>query len=411
MFMGSGQPGRPVDSSPLFGSWMLVIRRLVIKNYRSVTDLSLDLNESVVALVGKNGVGKTNLLKAVIQAASACGGESPVLHEPLEPRNYKAPSELEIEFEIAQGVFRYRTRRTYPWWNERGTDVQESLYHDGQLLLTRDNATVTTHGEAGTRSTKVGELGAVAALLQLLPPGDEIWPVLHAVQTFAKSVRYYSLQLRFTETMQDSPLIITASEYQRWKANAARAGTEDLVQMRLIDLSLEQPERFQELLELLGENGLCVISKISVETLRTQESPNAEVTYHVLFYPGPGLAGHGRPFYFHHLSAGTWRIVRILTHWIYDDASTMLLEQPEDSVHFGLVEKLIDLLRNSADRVQLICTTHSAHVVNTIGARGVRLVASKSGVTSARALTADEIESSETYESDSGTLFEYLSEL
>jgi len=47
-----------------------------IKNFRSCEDVRLRLGEPVVALLGKNGAGKTNVLHAVQLATDLYVGES-----------------------------------------------------------------------------------------------------------------------------------------------------------------------------------------------------------------------------------------------------------------------------------------------------------------------------------------------
>ena len=89
----------------------------------------------------------------------------------------------------------------------------------------------------------------------------------------------------------------------------------------------------------------------------------------------------------------------------------MLVEQPEDCIHAGLLGKVIDILRTYAGRTQLICTTHSPRVMNLVGAKGIRIVTAANGRTEVSELSPGEVEASQSYLADEGTLAEFLDTL
>ena len=78
-----------------------------INNFRSCEAVSLRLGEPVVALVGKNGVGKTNVLHGIQLAADLCVGE-PGASFGLAPRDRKQPSKFELRFSAGDHHYFYR---------------------------------------------------------------------------------------------------------------------------------------------------------------------------------------------------------------------------------------------------------------------------------------------------------------
>jgi predicted ATPase len=86
----------------------------------------------------------------------------------------------------------------------------------------------------------------------------------------------------------------------------------------------------------------------------------------------------------------------------------MLLEQPEDSIHSGLMKKLIGLLRSNVDPTQLVVATHSPSVFNRLSPEEVRLVTMSDGSTDARQLTQRELEAAEKFITAEGSLAEFL---
>ncbi len=86
----------------------------------------------------------------------------------------------------------------------------------------------------------------------------------------------------------------------------------------------------------------------------------------------------------------------------------MLLEQPEDSIHPGLLEKVVGILNRYASHTQVICTSHSPKVMNAIGPKGIRFVTAKSGTTIVRELSDNQMQAADTYLADSGMLSDFL---
>ena len=108
------------------------------------------------------------------------------------------------------------------------------------------------------------------------------------------------------------------------------------------------------------------------------------------------------------LSGGTRHALYLLLGLLYDANSTMLIEQPEDGIHPGLLAKLIDVLRVNADPAQIILASHSPVVLSNLAPADIRLVDIQDGATSVRALSLPEIERAKEYMQRDGTLAEFL---
>ena len=66
----------------------------------------------------------------------------------------------------------------------------------------------------------------------------------------------------------------------------------------------------------------------------------------------------------------------------------MLVEHPEDSIHQGLLRKLLGVLRTYSGQSQLILSSHSSVVFNTLDPRAIRLVTMEEGNTKVRSADA-----------------------
>ncbi|MBX3409557.1 MAG: ATP-binding protein [Phycisphaeraceae bacterium] len=402
-----------------------------IDNFRSCESVGFRLGEPVVALLGKNGAGKTNVLHAIQLAADLCVGEAE-LALALHLRENSKPVAFSLGFTINSHVYEYRTNQSPA--NSSSYVFEESLKKDNAYLFRRVGEDTHISFEGSTSVFRIGTRAVtLPALLTVLPENHSGVAELRPVADYLRSVRYYSLLRGFQEhfagtertTRSDrasgSSPYVELDVYEEWKADLAQGLSGRSVQLRLLHMFLEDTASFEELKTLLGENGLGLLADIRVEQVRThvmapsdkQEKPEdaSGDAYALSFIPCAGLAGAGRAFRYSGLSSGTLRILQLLTYLIFDKHSCMLLEQPEDSIHPGLLAKVIDILRTYSERTQLICTTHSPRVMNLVGPAGIRLVTAEGGSTKVGELSGENMRAVDNYMQDEGTLAEFLDTL
>ena len=102
------------------------------------------------------------------------------------------------------------------------------------------------------------------------------------------------------------------------------------------------------------------------------------------------------------------QVLYLLVALLFDRSSVMLVEQPEDGIHPGLLAKLIGLLRVNADPTQIVLTSHSPTVLSSLRPEDVRLVEMRDGSTQVRALTENEVQRAQEYMQREGSLAEFL---
>ena len=176
---------------------------------------------------------------------------------------------------------------------------------------------------------------------------------------------------------------------------------------------------FNEFQLLIGPEGLGILSQIHIFTgtpelhgIQSGSSTNGPTTkvYLPRFQPSAQMGGYNSNcwFAFSNLSAGTQRMIQIVVSLLFDKRSVMLIEQPEESIHPGLLRKLIDLLRSYSDRSQIIFATHSSQVLNMLRPEEVLMVTAPGGRTEARKLSPDEVSQAKRFLKNEGSLSEFL---
>jgi predicted ATPase len=84
--------------------------------------------------------------------------------------------------------------------------------------------------------------------------------------------------------------------------------------------------------------------------------------------------GRSRRFLARYMSDGTLRAFGILLALQAQQPSLLVVEEPEVAIHLGALQTLVDVLRQHSDATQVLLTTHSADIVDSLGIEALRVV-------------------------------------
>ncbi|NOS88859.1 MAG: AAA family ATPase [Methylococcaceae bacterium] len=371
-----------------------MLKRIHIRNFLSCEDTDIEL-DGVTALIGRNAAGKTNVLKAIEWWAQF--GVSKELCEyfstDLEPN-------FEIEFLIENELFKYELKTVA----ESAILLIENLscFINGnwQIIAERENEAFRHYNE-DFYLTLDSHVSMISALLSLMPK-NKINPALIRVYDYLRAIKYYVLDDVYENTVQNRySEHIDISSYKQWLAK--RNKTKPSLVMKLLYLWHEDKETLEELNALIGENGLNIVKHIDIEKhglgLKDEDSfftvnfvmVNSTVSYRQLSY-------------------GTQRVLAILLALLYDNCSTLLIEQPEDGIHSGLLKKLLPLCfeYGAAYNRQIIIATHSPDVINLVPPESIRLVRMTENGTKVSSLDAERLPFIYDYIKNEGALFDFI---
>ncbi|MDR8049891.1 AAA family ATPase [Burkholderia cenocepacia] len=375
-----------------------------IRNFGSCQDVHIsDISPSLL-FVGPNNAGKTTIMKAICWARDVAikGGSTPV-------RPFFTQSSVELNFSLADEKYRYcasaltkdiSAPMTAPYYEEVLSIVRED---EEEHLYTRSGEELISFFDGTEQIFSVQRLAGALTFLSSISP--ESTPRLRSIESFLNGIRYFAL-----DSISDDNgnwAVVSDHELQIWKAGGMPESEAGICMLKLVDLWLNDKDTFDELVTLLGPDHLNVIQNIDIEiTETTQKRSRKDGTidkrYYVYFDTEPGYA------YYEDLSFGTRRILHILIAMMYEENSVMLLEQPEDGIHPGLLYRLTSTLLSYVEPMQLILTTHSPAVINEVGAQNIRIIQSISGTTRAHALSGDELTRADEYVDATGQLADYI---
>lgn len=321
-------------------------------------------------------------------------------------RKLKGPS-----FESGHKAYRYRAETRVPRptsYDDVRIEIKEELHRfdTGALVMSRDNEVVRL---ADGAPIKIGiQSPAIPALLSLLAADEPNRRDLQDAFALLSTVRYYPLD---EPSHPESPYVIEPDAYAEWLAGyQANPASSHSVPMRLLHLYLAAPQTLEELRQIVGDNDLSILSRIEVQPFefpsrsKGSEASEKHVVYFVAFVP----AGSTESVDYNGLSLGTRRVLRIIASALLDQSTVMLTEQPEDSIHSGLMKKVIGFLRQYSARTQIIMASHSANVFNKMQPEEIRIVYLADGQTRVRALTQKELAAASRYVHDEGPLSEFI---
>jgi len=380
-----------------------MLKRFRVQGFRSCQDVTLDNLGYVTALIGHNGSGKTNLLRAIelfARAASAPGISTDT------SEFWASVATAEAEILLGESSLRY-TVQFCARLDPADLRLRETLEiiqgSKTTTLVVRDGDQLNISGT----TISVGQSLALPTLNAILPETDPLKrQYLTPLASFLDAVTYYPLDEHTAAEGLDASSIVFSSQFKEWLSRNQTSGLPDnSIVLSLLHAYLNDRYKFDEIQQLLGPLGLGLIDHIEV----LEVGAGAPELYAIAFAPGPLLGGSsGHVYHFGELSLGTRRIIRLVASLVLDDSSVMLIEHPEDGIHRGLVKKLIDLISSYANPKQVILSTHSTTVMNALQPADIRLVTIEDGSTQVRPLSPKEVALAENYINEEGSLAEFI---
>ena len=187
----------------------------------------------------------------------------------------------------------------------------------------------------------------------------------------------------------------------------------------LYELKAMSPDQYSSFLGLVGKRGLNLIDKITWKSIKFS-SDNYEVRSggrlvkkkreRRLIVPTIHLGTSTLSF--NQLSEGTFRTLALLFYVITDRSRLLLVEEPEVCVHHGLLNSVIEVIKDFSHTKQIIFSTHSEAVLDKLQPDEIRLIdnSSRKGTTAkplTKALSARGYRALKAYLENTGNLGEY----
>ncbi len=378
-----------------------MIEQIRIQNYKTCKNVRIKIKEPFMALIGKNAVGKSNTLKGIHLASHQIWPEA--AQPPLEKPNKNFSAEF---------VFQYKKEQLYYWlkvYQRKDIYVRDSLYIKANGKLTEvfnKNRKVTLKVRGHLSPIFLPEdVYGLDLLCSILLSEKEKPDFTAQVSKYRSQIFYVLSQLLGVKYygVQEQPNLvpITEEEFSGWKKSPDSQTTKSPFSCQYYDFYKNRPNDFAQYMSLLQSLGL-IEHILSFEPTKDSSNKGLGQFYVFLFKE------NGKYLSFESLSDGTKRVIRLLFHLLYGKPSLMLIEEPESSIHYGLLVKLLSIFQQYTEDKKILISTHSEQVLNQLKPEQLIYLYKEKGTTKAKYVAGRNLSSVRDYLAEVGPLGEYV---
>lgn len=392
------------------------IHNISINNYRSCINTDFPLYRPLSALIGINGVGKTNILSAIANLSSIgthinnqerlsknleSDSASISLQLSMDDALYDVRALFVLEFDEYKEKIRY-TKLEYKKTNaSKWIAIGEEYFRYAEFYFDKTQPEFSATIKNSIISDPVKMVEQKYGIISIL-----------------MDVAYFSAT-RFADPTKSSTSIELKERGMPARLN--RFNHHDSFLRDLYDASLGDGS-FDKFLNIVGPGGLGLVDHIAFETINIPST-----TYKVLVggrYQNkesvrklvvPSVIVDGLNLSFSQLSEGTFKTLALVFYILNSNQQILLVEEPEVCVHHGLLTSIIELIKVESNTKQIIISTHSDYVLSMLDPENIVMVTkSKETGTIAKpldkAMQEDDYKYLKTYLNESGNLGEYWRE-
>lgn len=343
------------------------IESLTIKNYRSCVNTTMKLYEPLSVLIGLNGAGKTNILNAIaslknvesqdsdfprLRQAFGRDQSSIVANVIIDSMQVNVKAEFFLEFDEYHENIKFAQLSYKRASDKKWLKIEKEYFDNSHIFLGRDADRISSSYKAAIFRNVSKDFDLKYSIIKLL---DDI--------------TYFSATKFSDPTKCPASLEIKGNgirtTYSRYSVH------ESLLKDFYRAYQEEKP--FKRFLNVVGPNGLGLVDDIKFETANLS-STTSKVTIggqlqnqeSIRRIAVPTVVVDGLNLSFSQLSEGTFKSLALIFYILTSKKQILLIEEPEVSVHYGLLSSILELIIAESKYKQIIVSTHSDFVLDKI---------------------------------------------
>lgn len=396
---------------------MVNLEEIRIKNYRSLVDTKIELKTNLSALIGRNGVGKTNILSGILllkkmtydgpryRGHGLVDSESAhsELHTVIKVDKVRYGIKADIYFDTTEE----NNRINHAEIKIRNLEKKASKW----MSIKPDTFAFVDH----FRNRKI----PVTLSRKYLTANSDINEALKLISHYLTNFSYYSAT-QFSDPAK-SPISLELEDSRLSTGYSPSRRTHEKFLYDLFIKYTSDKKSYNRYLNTVGKLGLNLIEDIA---FAEHEIPSSSIKVlaggHIRKISTkrkiviPSFTIDDLQLSPNQLSEGTFKTLALIFYVLNDDSDLLLIEEPEVCVHHGLLGSVIELIKLQSKKKQIIISTHSDYVMDKLDPENVIVVRkTKEGTTAetlSDALPKDDFEALRTYLNETGNLGEYWKE-
>jgi predicted ATP-dependent endonuclease of OLD family len=424
---------------------MIQLTKFKISAFRSCKNLNFELAGPITCFIGPNGAGKTNVLHALLLLKRE---PSRLYQKSTESPDFRC--ELGASFGDAQIPTQHLDHKTKiafaasrrnaeevldkkDSWKLKGFEWSEKTFdsYEFDFVSGRSRRYISSRSIAGTEIIRFVENGKLINVLKrggvssVHSANSPLSNIPKNVVTAARGVKelidgmQYCSASQFTNPSL-SPTSFEIDEDGDLTDNyaASRLDHTKLI-FSLYKFKKQNELGYEKFLSMVGESGLKIIKKIDWQEkefsttafeVRSASTVINKVVKRKIVIPIVSIGDSKLSF--NQLSEGTFRTIALLFYILSDENKLLLIEEPEVGIHHGLLESVVQVMKDVSTRKQIIFSTHSEVVVDQINPENICLVANdqKKGTLVkklTKSMSKNDFKALKSYLKESGNLGEY----
>ena len=349
------------------------IRKVETSNYRSCIDTKFYIPENLMALIGVNGVGKSNVLYGLQLFTRSERNRRFYSKEAKEDLlNTQINLQLEIDDKLVYVIasFYYET-------DERNVD--EVYFTEIKFRI---------EGVSGKKWYKVDpEIYEFIDWSKYRGMKEDSYPKQFQSKEGKFSVKivrglsemsYYSAT-QFSDPSK-CPISIELDDFRMNYRSRVNRNHQQFI-YDLYQAYKAQNNSYKLFLNTVGKYGLQLIENIDFNeheipssSYKVRAGGQIQKTENNKRIVVPSILIDGLTLSPNQLSEGTFKTLALVFYILNDNNQILLIEEPEVCVHHGLLNSIIHLVKQQAKHKQIIISTHSDYVLDMLNPENVLLV-------------------------------------
>lgn len=361
---------------------MISLSNLTIKNYKSCLGTSLELDSKLTALIGVNGVGKSNILTAIKLLSRIRTNRYYNTHN-KSVNDSLSCSEIETGLFIDKIEHKLKIKLFYETDQNNHDEVFEAKF---QIKKSGEKKWINLDSELVQFLYRFGDKfpSSFDEHLSKRYTSKENYhldkKLTKAVITFFSSISYYGAT-HFADPSK-CPNSIELEDSR--PISAYRPGkTHDKFLFDLYTLWKVRAKNsnFDKFINLVNKEGVGLVDSIDfVETKLPTSSyeittggkmktikKNKDIVIPIISLDGLTLSPN-------QLSEGTFKTLALIFYIINNDTSLLIIEEPEVCIHHGLLSSIVELIKSESKYKQIIISTHSDYVLDKLKPENILLI-------------------------------------